>query len=190
MTQRRIDSYFLRSSSRSNSIASTVIDVDSDASTDEEQLPAGALRSTSTASQQLPIEAFLGSPATRSSSAPVTVIRRAVARRRPVVPHARVRRAWSLTVEARRRTGLAVYARRRDFYHEMRRRFAQPADRSMCLYCGIREHSAIHHEDEFKRNRAVSLSLLATAVQLTPRSCISLSALSCCVLRRSAHLAT
>ena len=95
MTQLRIDSYFLHPSSR-RSRASTVIDVDSDAPTDDEQ-PAAAIstslrrRASSTASSQrrtrkrhvlssplssLPIESYFVMPQTaqrRSSSLPISM---------------------------------------------------------------------------------------------------------------------
>jgi hypothetical protein len=201
MTQRRIDSYFLRSSSSRSSTASTVIDVDSDEPTDDEQPVAISSnpkrRASSTASSQRrmrkrcvlssplsaqPIESYFGAAqsARRSSSLPISmsdwqldeedflslsqllVARSApqpAAATRPAQPV--VRRALSdisnVQREARRRNGQAMNARRKEFYDEVRRRFAHPLDRTKCLHCGIRDHSAIHHADDFKRNGAVSL---------------------------------
>jgi len=43
------------------------------------------------------------------------------------------------------------YDRKRSFYQRMRAQLAHPDDNSMCAYCGKREHSALHHEDDVKR---------------------------------------
>ena len=41
--------------------------------------------------------------------------------------------------------------KRRKFYQSIRARLAHPDSDTMCAYCGEREHSALHHEDDFKR---------------------------------------
>jgi hypothetical protein len=149
MTQRRIDSYFLRSSS-SSSTASTVIEIDSDASTDDEQPSVRKrLRSRSTSSQQS-IEAYLISPNTRSSSAGAARradIRRSVVRRAlSDISNVRQRDPRQLRVYAAR-----YYGKRRNFYLRLRARLAHPDDNTMCAKCGIREHTALHHEADFRR---------------------------------------
>jgi hypothetical protein len=182
MSQRRIDTYFLRSSS-STSTTSTVIEIDSDAPTDDEQ------PSPPTSSQQS-IESYLVSPATRSSSAltaagddgwtseddhlPLSVllarwtrpsavarradIRRAVVHRavarRPVLRRTVVRRALSdisNVCPSRDQWQQQYYAAQKRFYYQVRQRFAHPADNTMCAYCGVREHTALHHEEGFER---------------------------------------
>jgi hypothetical protein len=181
MSQRRIDTYFLRSSS-STSTTSTVIEIDSDAPTDDEQ------PSPPTSSQQS-IESYLVSPATRSSSAltagddgwtseddhlplsallarwtrPSAVARRADIRRavvhravarRPVLRRTVVRRALSdisNVCPSRDQWQQQYYAAQKRFYYQVRQRFAHPADNTMCAYCGVREHTALHHEEGFER---------------------------------------
>jgi hypothetical protein len=158
MIQSRLDSYFLRSSSRSSSTASTVIDVDSDAPTDDEdeQPPAKRLRSSRTAtSPQQSIEQYLVAPAAaRSSSLPIG--QPAVARpAQPVAQRALSdisNAALSVTV----RQPNSEHAKKRQAYLVLRARFAHPDNSAMCAYCGTREHSAIHHEGEFRRSGAVS----------------------------------
>jgi hypothetical protein len=233
MSQRRIDSYFLRSSSRSSSTASTVIDVDSDASTDDEQQSAAISsskkrRASSTAtsrrrarkrravfrttSSHLPIESYFVPSVRRSSSLPAAVaewkwdsddeqkplsvlaarilqlssqspsqLSAAASRRAQPV----VRRALSNISNVPRRDVSVYSARRRKAYVELRAQLAHPANRAMCAYCGVRKHSAIHHESEFRRAGAVSSTMLRpSAVQqcvLRPvRSHCQVSACSAC----------
>jgi hypothetical protein len=52
------------------------------------------------------------------------------------------------------------YRRTRSFYERTRALLAHPADSTMCKYCGVREHTALHHEDDFKRNGTVGNSHL------------------------------
>jgi hypothetical protein len=40
---------------------------------------------------------------------------------------------------------------KRSFYQRVRAQLAHPDDNTMCAYCGEREHTALHHEDDFKR---------------------------------------
>jgi hypothetical protein len=149
MGQQRIDSYFLRSSS-SNSTASTVIDVNSDAPTDEEQEPARKRLCSRVTSSQLPIESFFVSPATRSSSTPITVDGGA----QPVVRRAMsdiTNVATSSASSSQSLRDARKYAKRRRFYREIRARLANPADNTKCKYCGMREHTCLHHEIDFRR---------------------------------------
>jgi hypothetical protein len=178
----------------SSSTASTVIEIDSDAPTDDEQPspPRKRLRSS-----QLSIKSNLLSSATiaidvsgddgddedddddkwtsEDDTQPLSVLmarsaRQAAARRaarraqsvaapQPVVRRAppAVRRALSdfsnVTESDRQREWRRVcYADRRRFYRQVRARFAHPGDRTMCAYCGAREHSALHHEEGFERD--------------------------------------
>ena len=224
MTQRRIDSYFLRSSSRSSSTASTVtvIDVDSDALTDDEQ-PTAAIsgspkrRVSSSPLSALPIESYFDSAQTalRSSSLPISMrdwqlddedflpLSQLLVTRSAPPPAAATRcaqpvarRALSDITNVKRvpHPNRFVYAARQygkkvSFYKETRRRFAFPRNRKMCAYCGIREHSAIHHEDVFKRGKAVSPSLPTSASEVQPdRSHVSHSRL--CVVVHCADPST
>jgi hypothetical protein len=61
------------------------------------------------------------------------------------------------------------YQRMKLAYQRMRARFAHPDDSTMCRYCGIREHSALHHEDVFKRSGSVSHSYPHVAHSSTHR---------------------
>jgi hypothetical protein len=45
----------------------------------------------------------------------------------------------------------ADYQKRRRYYQQIRARFALPGDKTMCAYCGVREHTALLHEHDFKR---------------------------------------
>ena len=43
------------------------------------------------------------------------------------------------------------YRKKSSFYQSIRARFAHPDDNIMCWYCGVRQHTGLHHEDEFER---------------------------------------
>jgi hypothetical protein len=59
---------------------------------------------------------------------------------------------------------LRQYARTKSRYQELRTQLAHPADRSKCAYCGVWEHSAIHHEGGFTRAGVVSSYCMPSAV--------------------------
>jgi hypothetical protein len=44
-----------------------------------------------------------------------------------------------------------AYHRRASYYQAIRARFGHPNDSTKCRYCGVLEHVALHHEDDFKR---------------------------------------
>jgi hypothetical protein len=197
--QSRIDSFFLRSSSRSSSSSSSAaartvieIDIDSDAPTDDERPPAKRLRSSRSAASSLSqrhIEQYLASPAAaRSSSLPICiddwqwddedylplsglVLRSAPppAVARPAEPVAR--RALSDISNNRRRDRTVERAHQRKAYLALRAQLAHPHNRAMCAYCGVREHSAIHHEREFRRAGRVSSSCCVSCVAVIAAAC-------------------
>ena len=78
-------------------------------------------------------------------------------------------RSWSLT--AAQQYDNKKRERRRRFYQFIRARLGDPNDNTKCAYCGIREHSALHHEDEFKRGgTGVSISSPHTRLHYSPIS--------------------
>jgi hypothetical protein len=216
MSQRRIDSYFLHSSSsRSSSTASTVIEVDSDAPTDDEA-PAGTQRSRTISSlSQQSIESYFVSPATRSSSAPIIVTcddsgwtseddhlplsvlmarctQLSAVARRADIRRAVVHRALSDVSNVRRLHWRRVqYAQKKSFYHQVRQRFALPENRAMCTYCGVREHTALHHEDGFERaGTGVSSLALQGHYYTSAASVVIMTLVPCSVLSPCADPST
>jgi hypothetical protein len=152
MTQRRIDSYFLRSSSSSSSsTASTVIEIDSDAPTDDDDDKWTSEDDT----QPLPVlmarsarHAAARRAARRAQSVAAPQPQAVVRCAQPVVRRAAARRIRTLSDVTNERR---YYKKKKSFYRKIRARFAHPANRKMCAYCGIFEHSSLHHEAEFKR---------------------------------------
>ena len=43
------------------------------------------------------------------------------------------------------------YQKKSSFYQSIRARFAHADDNILCRYCGVRQHTGLHHEDEFER---------------------------------------
>ena len=73
------------------------------------------------------------------------------------------------------------------FYKEVRARFAHPANRKMCAHCGVQKHSALHHEEGFKR-AGTGVSFHCTLSD-SAHSALSLCQLKSCgvALFRSVH---
>jgi hypothetical protein len=158
---RRIDSYF----HPSFSLPTTGED---DCDSEDDKLPVSSLLSRPTQSSP-PTQQSAPSPLP-SPSSPALVVRRAMTNitnvgvRTPAqpgdIPSTSSRKSASLLPGNQRQTlrdrprsyhQQAYRVRQRSYYLQIRAQLAHPDDNTMCAYCGVREHTALHHEDDLKR---------------------------------------
>ena len=172
-----IDSYFLRSSS-------SPIIIEDDCDSNDDKLPLSVLKARCVSSRFTPSAASTVSAASRICF-PVS----SVPPRCPMTDVSNVVQSYARAVSMLSWSTSALpdgrYPRRRSYYRLVRAWCAHSDDDTMCAYCGIREHTALHHEDEFKR-AGTGVSVLLPSLQppslyfdspLTSR----LSALLCCL---------
>jgi hypothetical protein len=176
-SQLPIDSYFLSPAARSSS-APTAIDitgVDADDNWDVWLSEDDTMSLSQLAARRAERTAARHAVPGRAQSvaAPQPVVHRSQ-------PEPVVRRALSdisNDTDRQREWHRKEYEEQRSFYKEVRARFAHPADRTKCAYCGVQKHSALHHEEGFERAGAeVSFHCsLSQCIALTGHSALSLS---------------
>jgi hypothetical protein len=84
-----------------------------------------------------------------SSSQSIAVVRGAVLSDITSVVNAGPVALWKSRIRAK---SAREYERKKSFYRLVCAQLAHADDNTMCAHCGIREHSALHHEDGFKRD--------------------------------------
>lgn len=57
----------------------------------------------------------------------------------------------AVSISSQQHARYSYVLRQRSCYQLIRARLGHPDDNTMCAYCGEREHTALHHEDDFKR---------------------------------------
>jgi hypothetical protein len=147
LSSRPIESYLLPSSSSSSSSSSSVPIVISDDENDETLL----LQSSQLSTQSLRLSQSTTPPS------PPRKMTAAMRKQRDADCAAAVDRHVLSDISNVNNSNFSSSRhvrhnhKKRSFYQSTRARLAHPDDNTMCAYCGKREHTALHHEDGFKR---------------------------------------
>ena len=120
-----------REHDRLAAVATPATQIDDDYDSDEDRLPLSLLFSR-------PIQLSLP---TQSSSSSSPVVRAALSDLTNIAV------APGVYSDCKAR----CYRKKSSFYQSIRARFAHPDDNIMCRFCGVRQHTGLHHEDGFER---------------------------------------
>ena len=149
-----------RCSPRTSSLRlSFAINVDDDSDSDDDRLPLTALLSgwarqsslQSSQSQSQPTAAVPSARSSSSSAQSMAVVRGAI-----MSDITNIVNAGPVEMSRKRAKSARDYEQKKSYYQLIRAQLSHPDDNTMCARCGIREHSQLHHEDDFKRAGTVS----------------------------------